>query len=346
MILPNSVLPVLASFAALGAITAFNLWISRINQFFFFSRTTAPEFASTPSARRITKRYIHGVLAGLAASAITFLASVCFTQLSISAGLLLALIVQVLINCTAFARAHRDAGVALTESQENVVAGEEAPARDRRLITVPLLETKVSGTSGMIAMLLPLFTAAALWLIPMAVLHMSFASLDKAIELNGGDFLFGLGLGLLASSCGLYLLLRYTARRRTPMARFTVRSCVLLAWIGAVAIAASTLSVLLHFAITRQMKQVILGTIFAVVILRLLYSWIRNKQFTPAQAEQNGDQFWRWGLFYYNPSDPALFIQHRCGPGYTMNFANFLSWPITLFFLGDFGFLFFIHFHR
>ena len=166
MILPNSVLPVLASLAALGATTAFNLWISRINQFFFFSRSAAPEFAGTPSARRITKRYIHGVLAGLAASAFTFLASVFFTQLSISAGCLLALIVQVLINCTAFARAHREAGVALAESQENVVAGEEAPARDRSLITIPLLETKVSGTSGMIAMLLPLFTAAVLWLIP------------------------------------------------------------------------------------------------------------------------------------------------------------------------------------
>jgi uncharacterized membrane protein len=346
MILPNSVLPVLASFAGLGATTAFNLWISRINQFFFFSRTAAPEFASTASARRITKRYIHGVLAGLVASALTFLALAFFTQLSIFASFGIALIVQALINCTAFARAHREAGVALAASQESVVAGEEAPARDRRLITVPLLETNVSGTSGMIAMLLPLFTAAALWLIPMAVLHMSFASLDKAIELNGGDFLSGLGLGFLLSSIGLCILLRYYARRRTPMARFTVRSCVLLAWIGAVAIAASTLSVLLHFAITRQMKSVVLGTVCAVAILRLLYSWTRAKQFTPAQAEQNGDQFWRWGLFYYNPSDPALFIQHRCGPGYTMNFANFLSWPITLFFLGDFGFLLFIHFHR
>jgi hypothetical protein len=346
MILPNSVLPVLALLAALGATTAFNLWISWINQFFFFSRTAAPEFAGTPSARRITKRYIHGVLAGLAASVIAFLALVCFTQLSISASFVLALVVQGLINCTAFARAHREAGAALSESQENVVAVEETPARDRRLITVPLLETKVSGMSGMIAMLLPLFTAAALWLIPMVVLHMSFASLDKAIELNGGDFLYGLGMGMLVSSCGLYLLLRYTARRRTPMAHFTVRSCVLLAWIGAAAIAAISLSVLLHFAITHQMKQVILGMIFAVVILRLLYGWARAKQFTPAQAEQNGDQFWRWGLFYYNPSDPALFIQKRCSPGYTMNFANFLSWPITLFFLGDFGFLFFIHFHR
>src|ERR1035437_2424368 len=113
MILPNSVLPVLASLAALGAITAFNLWISRINQFFFFSRTTAPEFAGTPSARRITKRYIHGILAGLAASAITFLASVCFTQLSISAGLLLALGVPALINCPALVRAPREGGAGL-----------------------------------------------------------------------------------------------------------------------------------------------------------------------------------------------------------------------------------------
>jgi uncharacterized membrane protein len=31
---------------------------------------------------------------------------------------------------------------------------------------------------------------------------------------------------------------------------------------------------------------------------------------------------WRMGLFYYNPDDPSIFVEHRFGLGYTLNFAN------------------------
>jgi uncharacterized membrane protein len=47
------------------------------------------------------------------------------------------------------------------------------------------------------------------------------------------------------------------------------------------------------------------------------------------------------------PSDPAIFIQKRSGPGYTLNFANFISWALTILLLGDIGFLvFFDLFHK
>ena len=34
------------------------------------------------------------------------------------------------------------------------------------------------------------------------------------------------------------------------------------------------------------------------------------------------DACWKWGLFYYNPDDPAMFVEKRFGVGYTVNFAN------------------------
>jgi uncharacterized membrane protein len=40
-----------------------------------------------------------------------------------------------------------------------------------------------------------------------------------------------------------------------------------------------------------------------------------------------------WNQFYYNPQDPALFVEKRIGLGWTFNFANRLSWivlPLTL----------------
>lgn len=37
------------------------------------------------------------------------------------------------------------------------------------------------------------------------------------------------------------------------------------------------------------------------------------------------DQYWKWGLFYYNPNDPAIWIEKRFGIGWTLNFANPLA---------------------
>ena len=38
------------------------------------------------------------------------------------------------------------------------------------------------------------------------------------------------------------------------------------------------------------------------------------------------DRYWHLGSIYYNPQDPAIFVQRRVGFGYTLNFGNHLSW--------------------
>ena len=38
------------------------------------------------------------------------------------------------------------------------------------------------------------------------------------------------------------------------------------------------------------------------------------------------DQFWKWGMFYYNPNDPAIFVEKRFGIGITLNFARPQAW--------------------
>jgi uncharacterized membrane protein len=45
--------------------------------------------------------------------------------------------------------------------------------------------------------------------------------------------------------------------------------------------------------------------------------------------EPRGDNYWKAGLFYWNPDDPAIFVSKRVGIGYTMNFANKWSWIAT-----------------
>jgi hypothetical protein len=288
------------------------------------------------------------VLAGLAASILTLLALVSFMRLPVFCCFVIALTIQVVNDSIAFSLAHRDTGLAVTNvPEEDLARDAESLELDRRIIAAPLLAMSASSSPALLAMLLPLCAAGVLWIASMAVMHMSFAALADAVDANGGAFLLGMGTGLLTASCGGFLLLRYAARNRTAMARFTVRSCVLLAWIGAAALAATILSISLHIAFTPNMKRVILAAICGFGVLRVFYAWTRTNLFTPPQAELNGDQFWRCGLFYCNPSDPAIFIQKRSGPGYTVNFANFLSWLLTLLLLGDIGFLFFFDlFHK
>lgn len=48
---------------------------------------------------------------------------------------------------------------------------------------------------------------------------------------------------------------------------------------------------------------------------------------------RNDDQYWKLGIFYYNPDDPALFVEKRFGIGWTNNFARSVSWVILLGFI-------------
>jgi uncharacterized membrane protein len=46
----------------------------------------------------------------------------------------------------------------------------------------------------------------------------------------------------------------------------------------------------------------------------------------------NADDCWKYGVFYFNRDDPALFVPKRFGLnlGYTLNFANRLSWVVLV----------------
>jgi uncharacterized membrane protein len=53
-------------------------------------------------------------------------------------------------------------------------------------------------------------------------------------------------------------------------------------------------------------------------------------------SDRTPDQCWKWGIFYYNPDDPALMVEKRFGIGWTVNFAHRGAWifiGLTLFLL-------------
>jgi uncharacterized membrane protein len=62
--------------------------------------------------------------------------------------------------------------------------------------------------------------------------------------------------------------------------------------------------------------------VFAVLMARVL------SQPSDGPPEITPDRCWH-GSFYYNPDDPALFVEARTGFGYTANFARRLAWLLT-----------------
>lgn len=48
----------------------------------------------------------------------------------------------------------------------------------------------------------------------------------------------------------------------------------------------------------------------------------------PAEGDRSPDHCWKLGLFYFNPDDPALWVEVRFGVGYTVNFARPLAWVL------------------
>jgi hypothetical protein len=50
-------------------------------------------------------------------------------------------------------------------------------------------------------------------------------------------------------------------------------------------------------------------------------------------GDRTPDESWLWGMFYHNPNDPALFVERRGGPGYTVNFGHIRAWLMMAGFL-------------
>ena len=236
-------------------------------------------------------------------------------------------------------------GLHLTEDW-GARATDESSDAAQRIVSVPLLESKVPARSRLSTILLPVASAVATWLMVMALSRMGFASLANAVDGNGGSELEGFGMSMLFAGTLFSLLMRYSARYRTPMAQWMLRTMLLLEWVGVLAIAGVAIAVPMHLAITHTMTRVVIYPVFALAMACTIYNRGRMNQFTPPPVEQNGDEFWRWGLYYGNPADPALFVQARTGPGFTLNFGKLLAWPIAAAVFGCVVFLVVSGFHH
>lgn len=75
-----------------------------------------------------------------------------------------------------------------------------------------------------------------------------------------------------------------------------------------------------------RMFAFLAGPPLAIVVLALRMFKLSTE--TTGGSDGTPEQCWKLGSIYYNPADPALMVEKRSGPGFTLNFGHRLSWLI------------------
>ena len=127
----------------------------------------------SPAAKQITRRYSQRILIKFGATVAVFAVLRLIVGLPLLPSFVLACILQIIAFHVAFARAHGEAGMAF-ETGRYVTGDAEvrsAAKAAQRVIAVPLLESKVPARSRLSTILLPVTSAAVVWLMVMAGSH-------------------------------------------------------------------------------------------------------------------------------------------------------------------------------
>ncbi|WP_052404881.1 DUF1648 domain-containing protein [Bacillus rubiinfantis] len=96
----------------------------------------------------------------------------------------------------------------------------------------------------------------------------------------------------------------------------------------------------LMYPLSQQLLQyVVIGYVAVVCIASIILSIttgqggsritktvVQNGQ----MIDRDDDRYWKLGMFYFNPNDPAIFLEKRFGIGWTNNWAHPLSWVFII----------------
>ncbi|GIO44280.1 DUF1648 domain-containing protein [Paenibacillus apis] len=88
---------------------------------------------------------------------------------------------------------------------------------------------------------------------------------------------------------------------------------------------------------TNVMMSVSLAIPLFVVLFAIILSFLTGQGGSRIKRPAKGssvqpvddDHLWKLGVFYYNPSDPSVFVEKRSGIGWTINHAHPAAWTIV-----------------
>jgi len=300
----------------------------------YFAVTVQTDFAFTPEARRILRQYwlevaLHTIIAlGLAS----------LVGLNTGRAVPVALVWEIIGFSWAIARAHRAASK--YQSAPDPVREVMLSARPRKLPGGWLL-----ALGPFVILAASSIYAAVAWdrLPARIAVHWGVRGADRWVDKTPLN-VAGL-LALSASACVGFLLLSYGTlhwSRRISVTGERAQSESLFRngalWLMLVLQYMVVVPVVI-LAFWPETPAVWLWPMLTIAVIGIgLLMLIRMGQggSRVAQAVGHGrpigdhtpDSAWKWGQFYYNPSDPALIVEKRFGLGYTLNFGNRWSWVL------------------
>jgi uncharacterized membrane protein len=294
----------------------------------FFGVTVNPEFRRTGFGRNIQRRY-RLILWGFAILAIC---------LQLASGFAAALLIQVVGYFCAVADAHRQT------LAHSVPRG--------MVVEVNLSAPRETMPGGLAVALLPVgsLSALALWAshhwdrLPQQLpVHWGLHGPDRWVNRTSAA-VYGFLAVHAAISLGFVLvafgILHWSRRISTGGAlaegdrtfrRRNVEMILLISYFPAV----QAWIVLLQPSATGLWWGASLLAIIAIYFALLIRSGRGgNRTVTPSsgrgssEGDRTSDAHWKWGIFYFDPADPSIFVEKRFGIGYTVNFGNRWSWAV------------------
>ncbi|MCO6004024.1 DUF5808 domain-containing protein [Actinoallomurus purpureus] len=136
------------------------------------------------------------------------------------------------------------------------------------------------------------------------------------------------------SSCATVRHRRFVSA--TARALLVLAVCVNVTFLFAALVTWGLITVSGSVLVAASVAPVLVGTaVVLAVALRTGQGGSRLRLGTPTGAgggdrvvNRDDDHLYRWGLIYYNPDDPALFVPKRFGVGWTVNMARPLAWVL------------------
>jgi len=328
-------------------------WLSRPE--FLFAVTVGPEFRKSGDGRRVVARYV----AEVAAHSVVALALTWLSAQRGGPGLMLLGVLWLVIGTA----------IALVRGHGAVMPHRLAPSRSRQADLTP---RRGSSVAVAVAALLPLLFFAEL----AVYAHFNWDHVPDRITvhwgLNGPDrwldksprAVYGF-IGLLAAaslslSVAGWGILRGT--RRIALGRSGFRYERTFKKAGAVMLLTIAYIMLVPVWLTLRpvtgnpdsewLMNIWGGVTVAIsvgVVAWMIYVGQGGNRAARRAAvaepeelpfgDRTPDECWKWGLFYFNPGDPAIFVEKRFGVGYTINMGNVWGWVVMALMLSPLAFL-------
>ena len=296
----------------------------------FFAVTVPPGFADSDVGRAIRRRYFAGV------SAVTVLALAAITpiwgRLDPEPAMAVAHTVAILIvTFGALGVFVHCRGRALAYSRSDALRPSiEIQPPDRLADVVPT----------------PLWLHVLPYLPVLAA--MVWLAINGPVASNGGEPLgpgvvFGAPLAMLGTLALMHLVMPMALLiRRLPGHRSRVQAInrMLLWMMGLVGLLGAWTSLGVLYGedwITGPLGASIQIALIVGLLIVPLAMWSTGRFDRPGQPDEGDrspDRAWKLGMIYFNPDDPALWLEKRFGVGYTLNFGRPMAWVLVLAMLG------------